>query len=142
VSAVSPLERRALLALISLIRDRESDPSEWCCTTVPLAALYERCYVLDPAKSWELQRRNQRQAMRRALGRLHGQGCVDALALAWASVRDGEAVEWHGGGRRSHSGSDYARRYGEKTPNWKLVGLSPEGIALALALERELAEAS
>jgi hypothetical protein len=107
-----------------------------------LPVLYDRCCVLDPAKSYELQRRNQRQALRRALGRLHDQGWIEALALAWADVRGGDFIDWHGGGRRRRSGSDYAARYGEKTPNWKAVGLSREGIALAAALERDLREAA
>src|SRR5690606_33415895 len=35
----SPLERRCLLALVSLIRDRESDPDKWEYTEVPLRVL-------------------------------------------------------------------------------------------------------
>jgi len=85
----SPLERRALLALISLIRDREPDRSEWCITDVPLKALYSSLYVLAPDKSYELQCKYQRQAIRRALGRLHEQGWIEATALALASQRQG-----------------------------------------------------
>ena len=122
--SVSPLERRLLLAMVSLMRDREpygaplddhSAERNW----LRLRDVYEPCYVLKPDQSWELQRRNQRQALRRALGRLHEQGWIEALALAWVIVRGADWVEWHGGGRRERRSSDYAFRYGEKTPNWK-----------------------
>ncbi len=141
MTGLSPLERRALIALISLIRDREPDRGEWPITYVPLSALYERCYRLDPAKSYELQRRNQRQAMRRALGRLHRAGIIEALALGWVDVRDSEFLRWQGGGsRRSYAVRDdggLSARYGEETPRWRLAGLSDDGIALAEALDRE-----
>ena len=116
---LSPLERRALLALVSPIRDREPDRDFWAGTNVPLSALYESLHVVQPDKSYELQLKYQRQAIRRALGRLHEQGWIEALALAWAYVRDGDVIEWHGGGRRRPSGSAWAARYGDKTPNWK-----------------------
>lgn len=141
---MSPLEQRLLLAIVSLMRDREpqglplTDPDAQH-VYVRLRDVYDRCYRLDPAKSYELQLRNQRQSLRRALGRMHDQGLVDALALGWCEVRGAEWVEWHGGGRDTHQGSDYTMRYGEKTPNWKAVSLSEAGIklALALTLERE-----
>ena len=140
---VSPLERRLLLAIVSLMRDREPnglpvdhDNAEH--HFVNLHAVYGHCYAVKPDLSYEIQRRNQRQALRRALGRLHTDGWVDALALAWVTVRyDEEWLDWQGGGREDRSSSDYARRYGEKTPNWKAVTLTDAGIKLALALERE-----
>lgn len=137
---MSPLERRALLALVSLMRDREPDhlpldngDAQHC--YVPLRDLYDQMYVLQPEKSYELQRKHQRQAIRRALGRMHRDGLVEALALGWCLVRGAEWIGWAGGGRETHRGSDYAWRYGEKTPNWKAVSLSETGIKLAMALE-------
>ncbi len=56
------MERRALLALISLIRDREPDREKWPVTGIPLRLLYERLYVPQPGKPDELQRKYQRQA--------------------------------------------------------------------------------
>lgn len=127
---MSPLERRLLLALVSLIRDREPDPGEWPRVDVPLRDLYERCYRIEPDKSWELQRRNQRQALRRALGRLHPV-YVAATALAWVDVGDEVIRRWQGGGsRESRDG------FRSATPRWRLVSLTPEGIALAQAVER------
>ncbi len=127
----SPMERRALLALISLIRDREPDREKWPVTGIPLRVLYERLYVLQPGKPPELQRKYQRQAIRRALGRLHPH-YVTALALGWVNVEDGTLVRWQGGGRRRQSG------YGGTVdrPNWKLVGLTSAGIQLAELLEK------
>lgn len=136
MSGVSPLERKALLALISLIRDREPDPDEWASTDIPLSVLHERCYAIDPGRSWEIQRRNQRQAMRRALGRLHRDGIIEALALAWANVADGQVIRWQGGGSRKSDGLPG----GTDTPRWRLVGLTREGVALAEALERDEAQ--
>jgi hypothetical protein len=126
----SPLERRALLALVSLIRDREPDEDFWTATDIPLRALYERCYHLDPAKSWELQCRNQRQAIRRALGRLHPE-YVYALALAWCEVFHSDVIRWQGGGSRAFRDLD------RPTPRWRLVGLTDAGIKAALLLEQE-----
>jgi hypothetical protein len=144
MSMVSPLERRLLLAIVSLMRDREPyglplDHDDAEHHFVSLRDVYEQCYALKPDLSYEIQRRNQRQALRRALGRLHADGWVDALALAWVTVRDQEWLEWQGGGRREHSSSDYARQYGDKTPNWKAITLTDVGIKLAAALERETA---
>ncbi len=92
--------------------------------------LYERLYVLQPGKPPELQRKYQRQAIRRALGRLHPH-YITALALGWVNVKDGTLVRWQGGGRRRQSG------YGctVDRPNWKLVGLTSAGIQLAELLE-------
>jgi hypothetical protein len=135
----SPLERRALLALVSLIRDREPEPEEWTITDFPLRALYDATIVMDPAGSYELQRRNHRQAMRRALGRLHERGFVSALALGWCEVGTGEFIEWQGGGKRQRKPDDCNPR-GWPTANWRLVGLTSDGIALALLLERETKE--
>jgi hypothetical protein len=106
---------------------------------VPLSAVYERMYVIQPGKSYELQCKYQRQAIRRTLGRMHGEGLVEALALAWTTVSDAGWVDWFGGGRRERSSDDYARRYGCKTPNWKMVSLTSGGIALAHLIERESA---
>jgi hypothetical protein len=127
----SPAERRALLALISLIRDREPDRDKWPVTGVPLRLLYERLYVPQPGKPAELQRKYQRQATRRALGRLHPR-YVTALALGWVNVEDGTLVRWQGGGRRRQSGHGSAL----DRPNWKLVGLTSAGIQLAERLEQ------
>jgi hypothetical protein len=103
-----------------------------------LTDVYERCYVLDPGKSWELQRRNQRQAMRRALGRLERQDLVTALALGWCIVGKGggDFLEWQGGGKRKREPGDWNPR-GWPTPNWRLVTLSAEGITMATLLEKE-----
>jgi hypothetical protein len=130
----SSLERGLLLAIVSLMRDREPGgmplDGEWAeLHYVKLSDVYERCYQFKPDQSYETQRRNQRQALRRALGRLHKQGWVDALALGWCQVRGAEWVEWYGGGRLERKSSDYAMRYGDKTPNWKMVSLSEGGIA-------------
>ncbi|MEO3811350.1 hypothetical protein ABGB17_20340 [Sphaerisporangium sp. B11E5] len=120
--------------MVSLIRDREPEPDEppgtWLLDWIMLGDLYERCYHFDPDKSYELQRRNQRQAMRRALGRLYKHGYVEALALAWLNIRDGEVMEWQGGGRR-------VGPYNDKTPNWRAVSLSTIGLEAALLLEGE-----
>jgi len=128
----SPLERRLLLALLSLMRDRCVDPldpdagyGDWMETDVKLGDLYAACYVIDPDKSWTLQRRNQRQAMRRALGRL-SPTYVSAIALAWCEVGTGDLQRWQGGGRP---------RDGIETPNWKMVRLTSDGLRLALLLE-------
>lgn len=145
---MSPLERRLLLALVSLMRDSQESHEQvgdayFEYVDIPLRVVYERCYVIDPGKSWELQRRNQRQAMRRTLGRLHRQGIVSAMALGWCSVQQGggEFIEWHGGGKKEHSSSDdyLTKRYGCKTPNWKTVSLTREGVQLAVILEQESA---
>jgi hypothetical protein len=127
----SPLERRALLALISLIRDREPDPDEWQYTYVPLRALHDRLYI-PGERPWVLERRNQRQATRRALGRLHPD-YVCALALGWCEVGSGELVTWQGGGSRQHYKSVMV-----DTPRWRLVGLTDIGVKVALLLEQEV----
>ena len=133
MSSFSPLERRALLALISLIRDREPDPDEWSATDIPLSALYGQLYTLAPDKSYELQRKYQRQAVRRALGRLHCDDLIWPLALAWVSVTDNAVMRWQGGGSRKHDGIPG----GIDTPRWKLLGLTIWGVKAALALECE-----
>ena len=125
------MERRALLALISLIRDREPDREKWPATGIPLRLLYERLYVPQPGKPAELQRKYQRQAIRRALGRLHPH-YITALALGWVNVEDGTLVRWQGGGRRRQSGDGCTL----DRPNWKLVGLTRVGIKRAELLER------
>jgi hypothetical protein len=147
----SPLERRALVALVSLMRDRQEPPfyatdppDTWNAISVPLSALYERCYAMteraperyDPEHvSWQRQRRNERQALRRALGRLHPD-YVHATALAWVDVQSGDFLDWQGGGCRKWN-QDYAYR----TPNWKKIGLTSVGIKAALLLEQEMSEA-
>ena len=98
--SLSPLERRALVALISLIRDKESDPDEWACTEIRLSDLYDRLY-LPGDRSWGIERRNQRQSQRRALGRLHGEGLINAIALAWVNIEDEQVLRWQGGGKRA-----------------------------------------
>ena len=125
------MERRALLALISLIRDREPDREKWPATGIPLRLLYERLYAPQPGKPDELQRKYQRQATRRALGRLHPH-YITALALGWVNVEDGTLVRWQGGGRRRQSGDGHT----VDRPNWKLVGLTRAGIKLAELIER------
>lgn len=132
MSGFSPLERRALLALVSLIRDREPEPDEWQTTDVPLAKLYERLYVAGE-RSYELERRNQRQAQRRALGRLHEQGFISALALGWCFVESAEFLDWQGGGRRQRDPDGF--RF--STPRWRRVSLTDSGVKAALALELE-----
>lgn len=128
----SPLERRCLLALVSLIRDRESDPDKWEYTEVPLRVLYERLY-LPGERSYELERRNQRQAQRRALGRLFKQGYIYAYALAWVNLADEQILRWQGGGTpRRHSDG-----FRMETPRWRMVGLTDIGIKAALLLEGE-----
>jgi hypothetical protein len=136
----SPLERRALLTLISLIRDREHDEDEWTCTDIPLRALYERMWVMIPDQSYELQRRNQRQAIRRALGRLHERGLINAIALGWCEVRDAEWIRWQGGGSRKRYYEYGGGREG--TPRWRMVGLNELGIRIALQLAKENNEMS
>ena len=123
----SPLERRLLLALLSLMTETETDPDFWPDTDLPLRRLYDRCYRLDPEKSHELQRRNQRQSMRRALGRLHPE-YVYAFALGWVNTEDWMLLRWQGGG---------TRRDGCDTPRWRLVGLTESGIAVAQLLAQE-----
>jgi len=67
------------------VRDREPDREFWAFTThVPLSALYGSLCDIEPARSYELQCKYQRQAIRRALGRLHEQGWIEAYALACA----------------------------------------------------------
>jgi hypothetical protein len=114
------------------MRDRCVDPldpdagfADWQETDVKLSDLYELCYVIDPDKSWALQRRNQRQSMRRALGRL-SPTYVCAFALAWCEVGNGDLIRWQGGGRP---------RDGIETPNWKTVGITADGLRLALLLD-------
>lgn len=130
---MSPLERRALVALVSLIKDRESDPDEWVITDVRMKELQDACYEVAPAKSWERQRANQRRALRRALDRLHERGLVHATALAWVNVEDEAVLWWQGGGRRKTDSDGY--RHG--TPRWRLVGLTREGLAVAERLAAE-----
>jgi hypothetical protein len=124
------------------MRDREPDglalDNEWAERNwVRLRDVYDRCYIIDPAKSYELQCRNQRQALRRALGRMFKDRLVTALALAWVNVEDHEVLDWYGGGRRERSSSDYAMRYGETTPNWKMIVLTDTGIKMARLIEQE-----
>jgi hypothetical protein len=127
----SPLERRLLLALISDIRDREPDPHEWTMVEVPIKRLYERCYDLAPDKSYELQVRSQRQALRRALERLRKLDLVAALALAWVNVSDQVPWRWQGGGKRES-------RYGDGYPRWRYVSLTTAGVKTAELLEAEM----
>lgn len=136
MSGFSPLEHRALLAVVSLIRDRERDRDEWTCVDVPLSVLYDRLYI-PGEKSYELERRNQRQAQRRALGRLHERGLVAAIALAWVNLEDESIIRWQGGGSKRRDREEPAFRSG--TPRWRAVGLTEAGIVAALALEQEQA---
>lgn len=129
----SPLERRALVELLSLIRETEPDPDEWSATDIRLKALYDRCYRMHPERSYELQARHQRQAMRRALGRLHKQGYVWAFALGWVNVEDWSLVSWQGGGTRKRDRHGYT----ETTPRWRIVGLNDTGIKAAELIELE-----
>jgi hypothetical protein len=129
---LSPLERRLLLAMVSHMRDRmpdfdrkwrtaDADGQLFLTDWVPLGEVYERCD-------------GNRQAMRRALGRLHPR-YVSAAALAWVNLEDQEILCWQGGGSK--------KRYGPKdyqttdTPRWRIVCLTPEGVEAALKLEQE-----
>ena len=105
-------------------------------TYVPLNAVYNATIALKPDASYELQKRNHRQAMRRALGRLHAQGFVYAVALAWVSVDDQSFHDWQGGGSRKREPGD-ANPRGYPVARWKRVTLSTNGIALAQLLEAE-----
>ena len=143
---VSPLERRALLALVSLIRDRcEYWNGEWqddfYHITILPRELYARMYVLKPDVSYERQTRNQRQAIRRALERLLKQGFISAVALGWCAVKSdglyGEFVRWHGGGSRKRNRNQL---WSDETPRWRMVGLDELGFRLALLLGKESAQ--
>lgn len=127
---LSPLERRALLSLVSLIRDCEPDRDFWTTTNIPLRKLYERMYVFAEQRSYDIQTRNQRQAIRRALGRLHPT-YVTATALAWVNVADQAVLWWQGGGSREGGPRGF------DTPRWRMVGLTGEGVQMALLLEKE-----
>ncbi len=129
-SRTSPLERRILAAMVSLIRDRETDPEFMDAVDIPLKALYERLYVPGD-RPHEAERRNQRQAQRRALARMHADGLVWPLALAWVSVTDEQVIRWQGGGRRKRDGHGH----GVDTPNWRMLSLTQEGLALAFLIE-------
>jgi hypothetical protein len=133
------MEKRLLVGIISVMRDkirdegRDDDDFEFRATDIGLHSLYERCYHLAGDRSYELQRRNQRQSMRRALGRLHEQGYIGAQALAWVNVADGEIIRWQGGGslQRDRDG------YRHETPRWRLISLTESGLMTARVLERE-----
>jgi hypothetical protein len=84
-----------------------------------------------------LQRKYQRQAMRRALGRLHERDLIKVLALAWAFVDDDTIVEWQGGGSRKLHDDGYR----ERTPRWRRVGLRNNGLRMVALLEREASTA-
>jgi hypothetical protein len=131
---VSPLERRCLLALISLIRDRTEPGCMYVDTVVPLGALYDELYT-PGGRPYQLERRNQRQAQRRALERLRARGLIDALALAWCDVETGNLHRWQGGGSRKTEADGYV----SETPRWRLVGFTLDGLATAMPLEDELA---
>ena len=124
---MSPLEARGLLALVSLIRDREPDPDEWSLTFVKLTELYDVLYIPGDGPH-EIERRNQRQAQRRALGRLQRDGFVTPLALAWVNVDDECLWRWQGGGRRRDPDE---HGYREDTPRWKLIGVTDDGFRAA-----------
>jgi hypothetical protein len=138
---ISPLERRILLAAISLIRDRESDPDFYADVDIPLRTLYDRLYVPGD-RPYAIERRNQRQAQRRALERMHKAGLVWPIALAWVSVTDGVVLRWQGGGRRKRRADDPPWSRGCDTPRWRLITLTDLGVKLALLLEAESGGAS
>jgi len=130
VAAFSPLERRILVALVSLIRDRTEPGELYVDTDVPLGDLYDRLYVVGP-RSYELERRNQRQAQRRALERLRKRGLVSPLALAWCDVDTGDLIRWQGGGSQKIEPDGYRTA----TPRWRAIGLTRAGLPAALDLE-------
>ena len=84
-------------------------------------------------QSYELQARNQRQAMRRALQRLLDADLVHAMALGWCQVGGyNEFVRWQGGGSKQNY-----KGFPMETPRWRIVGLTHDGIKLALELEQQ-----
>lgn len=132
-AGISPLERRILLAMVSHIRDREHGEADWDDVSlgVPTKALYERLYVPGD-RSYQVERRNQRQAQRRALKRLFDDDLVNAVAGAWVDIRSEYINAWQGGGRRRRDA------YGTvDTPRWVEVSLTDAGLKVALLLERE-----
>jgi hypothetical protein len=142
---ISPAERRVLLALLSVVRDREPDPDEWPSTDVPLPALYDRYEVRQPHKphsSLEFQQRDQRRTMRRALCQLLDEGLISAVALAWRNVESGiniegeQLVRSQEDGPLTHEADDPLWfRAAAAAPRWRTVSLTPAGVAIALALE-------
>ncbi len=96
------------------------------------ASAVRRLLCAGPCQSYEIQRRNQRQAIRRALGRLQKLDIVCALALGWCEVGSGEMLRWQGGGKRTGA-------YADPTPNWRTVSLTDLGVKAATALERDAA---
>jgi hypothetical protein len=130
----SPLERRVLVELVSVIRDREGgDDWDYISLSVPLRTLYERLYIPGD-RPHDVERRNQRQAQRRAMKRLFDDGLIEAVALAWVDVRAEQIIEWQGGGRRKQYKNIHVG-----TPRWVEVSLTDTGIAAATALEAEAA---
>ncbi len=135
---LSDLQRRILVEMVSLIRDRKSDPDEWTVTDIATGELFERCssfWQLRPDESYEIQRRNMRQAFGRALHRLEARELIAAFALGWVNVRDHELIAWQGGGRRRR----YPDGYRERTPRFALVSPTREGLRLALSLAGDAA---
>ncbi len=135
---LSDLQRRILVEMVSLIRDREPDPDEWMVTDVATGELFERCssfWQLRPDESYEIQRRNMRQAFGRALHRLEARDLISALALAWCDARSGDFIEWQGGGRRRRL--ENGRR--ERTSRFALVSPTREGLRVAESLAGDAA---
>lgn len=138
------MERRALLALVSLIRDRcEYWNGEWqddfYSVKITLHEFYRRMIpAYDPNLPNDLQRKSvyQRQAIRRALGRLLDCGFITAIALAWCEVPGGGWIGWQGGGSCKRKGKEFPT----ETPRWRTVGLDELGFRLALLLEKESAQ--
>jgi hypothetical protein len=125
---LSTLKRRVLIETAVLMRDRnENDADEWDEVLVPVRVLFAQCrdhWPDKPAAPWVAAERNRRQAFGRCLHRLHDDGLLTVLALAWVDIESEAVWQWQGRGRRAG-------------PGYKLVGLTSEGIAMARALGRE-----
>jgi hypothetical protein len=121
---LSTLKRRVLIETAALMRDRnENDADGWVEVLVPVGALFAQCrdhWPDKPAAPWVAAERNRRQAFGRCLHRLHADGLLTVLALAWVNIGDEAVWRWQGSG---------------PGPSYKLVGLTSEGTAMAWAIQ-------
>lgn len=129
MSGLSPLQRRIMVELVSVVRDREPDPEFWPTCHVRTGELFTACrsyWPTDRAAPWVNLERNARQAFGRSLHRLQAADLIWPLALAYCDVESRDLIRWRGGGSRQRDGSPYGRG----TPRYALISPSPAGIAL------------
>jgi hypothetical protein len=128
-SGISQLQLDILTQIV--LYNRDSYPDEYdvdrCYRDVKVRSIIERCFggesTLDNDKPYEMQMRNRKQSIARAIRSLIERDLLCGIALAWCNVSDQALYKWAGGSKTKAN---------DDTPQIKIVSITTEGYELVI----------